>query len=134
MKKTKEKPNFYAFYKDFNDGKIKPIEVLEGVFDEIFTEKGAISKKHFCTYDKKTYKSVLITTKEHLKEFVVRNLMYRFWSKCEWEMVVVDCPNRDAVEDSRPHKVDVYSQLEPNMNLIVDLVWNYVEPKIKKIN
>lgn len=132
MRKTKERPKFYAFYKDFNDGKIKAIEVLEGIFYEIFTEKGAISKKHFCTYDRKTYKSIPITTKEHLKEFVVRNLVYRFWSKCEWEMIVVDFPYREHVDDSRPLKVDVYDQLKPNIDLIVDLVWNYIEPKIKK--
>ena len=61
----KEKPKFYAFYKDFNSGNIETIDVLQGVFNEILTERGAISKKHFCIYDKKTYERIPVTTKEY---------------------------------------------------------------------
>ena len=74
----KEKPKFYALYKDFNSGNIETIDVLQGVFNEILTERGAISKKHFCIYDKKTYERIPVTTKEQLKELVCMNLMYRF--------------------------------------------------------
>lgn len=131
MKKQK-KPSFYAFYKDFNTGAIKPIDVLEYIFDELLTERGAIIKKKFQIYDRNTYKPIPITTKEQLAERIRTILMYRFWAKCEWEMVIIDFPYRDTIKDSRPLKVDVYDQLKPNMDLIVDLVWNYVEPKIKK--
>ena len=134
MKKTKEKPKFYAFYKDFNDGTIKPIDVLEYIFDEFLTERGAIIKKKFQIYDRNTYKPIPITTKEQLAERIRTILMYRFWSKCEWEMIIIDFPYRELVDASRPLKVDVYDQLKPNIDIIVDLVWNYVEPKIKKIN
>lgn len=131
MKKQK-RPSFYAFYKDFNTGAIKPVDVLEYVFDEFLTERGAIIKKKFQIYDRNTYKPIPITTKEQLAERIRTILMYRFWSKCEWEMIVVDFPYRERVDASRPLKVDVYEQLKPNMELIVDLAWNYVEPKIKK--
>lgn len=130
--KRQKKPSFYAFYKEFNTGAIKPIDVLEYIFDEILTERGAICKKHFFVYDDKTYKPIPIKTKEQLAGRIRTILMYRFWSKCEWEMVIIDWPHRGTIKDSRPLKVDVYDQLKPNMELIVDLVWNYIEPKIKK--
>lgn len=66
--------------------------------------------------------------------YVSSNLMYRFWAKCEWEFVAIDWPHLDMVKDSRPVKIDVYDQLKPNIDLIVDLVWNYIEPKINKNN
>ena len=47
-------------------------------------------------------------------------------------MIIIDWPHRNTIKDSRPLKVDVYDQLKPNMELIVDLVGNYIEPKIKK--
>ena len=131
MKKQK-KPSFYAFYKDFNTGAVKPVNVLEYVFDEILTERGAICKKHFCIYDDKTYKRIPITTKEQLAKRINSILMYYFWSKCEWEMIIIDWPYNDTIQKSRPHKVDVYDQIKPNIDIIVDLVWNYVEPKIKR--
>lgn len=131
MKKQK-RPSFYAFYKDFNTGAIKSIDVLEYIFSEFLTERGAIIKKKFQIYDRNTHKPIPITTKEQLAERIRTILMYRFWAKCEWEMVIIDFPYRDTIKDSRPLKVDVYDQLKPNMDLIVDLVWNYVEPKIKK--
>lgn len=131
MEKQK-KPSFYAFYKDFNTGVVKPVNVLEYVFDEILTESGAICKKHFCIYDDKTYKRIPITTKEQLAKRINSILMYRFWSKCEWEMIIIDWPYNDTIQKSRPHKIDVYDQIKPNIDIIVDLVWNYVEPKIKR--
>lgn len=131
MKKQK-RPSFYAFYKEFNTGKIEPVDILEYIFSEFLTERGAIIKKKFQIYDRNTYKPIPITTKEQLAERIRTILMCRFWAKCEWEMVIVDFPYRDTIKDSRPLKVDVYDQLKPNMDLIVDLVWNYVEPKIKR--
>lgn len=126
-----QKPKFYAFYKDFNSGELETIDVLSGFFNENLTEKGTLSKKKFTMFDKKTLKVVPITTKEQLEEHLKSYFLYHYWSKCEWEYIIVDWPYRDKVEESRPHKIDVYEQISPNMNLIVDLVWNYVESKIK---
>ena len=47
-------------------------------------------------------------------------------------MIIIDWPYNDTIQKSRPHKVDVYDQIKPNIDIIVDLVWNYVEPKIKR--
>lgn len=125
------KPKFYAIYKDFNSGNLKKIEVLDGLFNEILTKRGSLSK-HFCVFDKKTYKSIPVKEKKQLEEFIDSYFMYMYWSRCEWEFIAIDWPNRDTIDASRPEKIDVYEQLKPNLPVIVNLVWNYVEPKINK--
>lgn len=132
MKQKKERPQFFALYKDFNSGKIEKYDVLNVIFNTIFTEKGTFNTRSFHYFDKKC--NVLpVRTKEQLEEFIKLELRYHFWGKCEWEFIAIDWPNRDTIEESRPVKIDVYEQLEPNISVITDLVWNYIEPKLQKL-
>ena len=132
MKQKKERPQFFALYKDFNSGKIEKYDVLNVIFNTIFTEKGTFNTRSFHYFDKKC--NVLpVRTKEQLEEFIKLELRYHFWGKCEWEFIAIDWPNRDTIDESRPVKIDVYEQLEPNIPVITDLVWNYIEPKLQKL-
>ena len=132
MKQKKERPQFFALYKDFNSGKIEKYDVLNVIFNTIFTEKGTFNTRTFHYFDKKC--NVLpVRTKEQLEEFIKLELRYHFWGKCEWEFIAIDWPNRDTIDESRPVKIDVYEQLEPNISVITDLVWNYIEPKLQKL-
>ena len=132
MKEKKERPQFFALYKDFNSGKIEKYDVLNVIFNTIFTEKGTFNTRSFHYFDKKC--NVLpVRTKEQLEEFIKLELRYHFWGKCEWEFIAIDWPNRDTIDESRPVKIDVYEQLEPNISVITDLVWNYIEPKLQKL-
>ena len=132
MKQKKERPQFFAIYKDFNSGKIEKYDVLNVIFNTIFTEKGTFNTRSFHYFDKKC--NVLpVRTKEQLEEFIKLELRYHFWGKCEWEFIAIDWPNRDTIDESRPVKIDVYEQLEPNISVITDLVWNYIEPKLQKL-
>ena len=128
----KERPKFYVIHKDFNDGKVKPYDVLHVVLDPILNSKGGIKNKEFYIYDK-NWNRVPVRVKEQLKEFVKDKLMYHFWGNASWEFVAIDWPYRDTIKESRPVKIDVYKQLEPNLPLIVDLVWDYLEPKVNKL-
>ena len=128
----KQKPKFYVLHKDFNNGNVEPYEVLDAVFSEILTEKGSIRKKYFTIFNEK-HNLIPVKTKEQCAKFVKNTLMYYFWGKCECEFVVIDWPYRDTIDQSRPVKVDMFEQLKPNLPLIVDLVWDYVEPKITKL-
>ena len=130
--KSKARPKFYAMHKDFNDGQIKPYDVLHTVFNDILTEKDKINKKEFILWDK-NYKKNPIRTKEQRAEFVKDKLMHHFWGNATWEFVAIDWPYRKTIEESKPVKIDVYEQLEPNLSLIVDLVWDYLEPKVMKL-
>ena len=132
MKQKKERPQFFAIYKDFNSGKIEKYDVLNVIFNTIFTERGTFNTRSFHYFDKKC--NVLpVRTKEQLEEFIKLELRYHFWGKCEWEFIAIDWPNRDTIDESRPVKIDVYEQLEPNISVITDLVWNYIEPKLQKL-
>ena len=132
MKQKKERPQFFAIYKDFNSGKIEKYDVLNVIFNTIFTEKGTFNTRSFHYFDKKC--NVLpVRTKEQLEEFIKLELRYHFWGKCEWEFIAIDWPNRDTIDESRPVKIDVYEQLEPNISVITDLVGNYIEPKLQKL-
>ena len=85
-------------------------------------------------------------------EEVRRSLLYYYWSKCEWEVVItswppyvkkeeidrlnkemMDNPNhyRESVNLDVGEKIDVYSQVMANWDIFIDYVWNNLD-KIKK--
>ena len=132
MAKRTKRPQFFALYKNFNNGKIEPYEVLGTIFGSILTSKGAINDKKFYIWNKK-WEKVPVRTKNQLQEFIDNQFRYYFWAKCEWEYIALDWPYRDTIDESRPVKIDVYDQLKPNLPVITDIVWNYIEPKITKL-
>ena len=54
------------------------------------------------------------STDEWLSEEIRSSLMYYFWSKCEWEVVITDWP-RGEVEK----KIDVYQQVRLNWSRFI---------------
>lgn len=48
------------------------------------------------------------------------SLAYRFWSKCEWEVIIDHWPHHDAWKDK---KVDVHEQVMLNWDRFADYVW-----------
>ena len=131
----KERPKFYALYKDFNNGEVKAYDVLSIIWDDIFTKSGKISKDRFryLGSPEKGWHFEPVTTRGQLKLFLEGKFMNMFWSRCEWEVIVCDWPygNDGLIESARPKKIDVWDQLKANLDVITDLVWNYIEPKIK---
>lgn len=75
-------------------------------------------------------------TKEQWKEFVERKGLYMFCSRCEYEMIVSPWPPRHenivlknfedntekTIKRSIEKKVDIWQQIEPNIDLIVRLL------------
>ena len=53
-------------------------------------------------------------------EEVRRSLMYYYWSKCEWEVVIEHWP---PVQRFQSTKVDVYSQVMLNWDRFIDYLW-----------
>ena len=129
--KKKVRPQFFAIEKDFNDGKLKSYDVLNYVFNRILTDRGAI-RNDFYVWDK-DFKRIPVRTKEQCAEFVEQVLRNMFWGRCEWEFVAIDWPYGSTIDKSRPVKLDVFGQLKPNLPVIVDLVWNYIEDKVQKL-
>lgn len=61
-------------------------------------------------------------TKEQWTEFVKRKGQWRFWGDCNYEMIVSKWP---PTEDKV--KVSVWEQIEPNIDLIVDILMDEVK-------
>ena len=62
-------------------------------------------------------KSERPTTREQMTEFVRRNGMYRYWARCEYEIIISPWPNQD-----KDVKIDVWAQIEMNLDLVVDIL------------
>ena len=50
------------------------------------------------------------------------DLMYYFWSKYEWEIILAPWCGKNIEEDAI--KIDVYEQVMNNWNIFVDYVWS----------
>ena len=90
---------------DFNERKIRIFNVFNhhGVIEDL---------KKFV----KKYK-----TKEEFCEHLRTTIMYYYWSKCEWEIVLTSFPER---QDYTEEKIDVYDQLMLNWDKFCDYVWD----------
>lgn len=62
--------------------------------------------------------------REAFAERLKRDLMYYYWSKCEWEVIVSHWPSG---ENFRDEKIDVYDQVRLNWDHFADYVWNHKE-------
>lgn len=49
-------------------------------------------------------------------------VMYYFWSKCEWEIILDAWP---SFPKFKPLKVSVYDQVNLNWDIFADYVWNH---------
>lgn len=94
---------------DFNSDKI----ITYNVFSDEFKEN---------LY--KEYRKKKINNKLELKEYIKSKMMYRYWSRCEYEIAV------GGIHSKHPEnfeKIDAYYQLEMNLDHIVDYINDYLE-------
>ena len=56
-------------------------------------------------------------------------MMYYFWSKCEWEIVLTSWPTN--IRGFHDEKVDVYDQVRLNWDSFVDYVMAHLEDILK---
>lgn len=95
-----------VYYHDFNGKKIRLMN--------IFKHSGF--KKEVEDHLRK------IKDKEEFAEELRKSLLYYFWSKCEYEVVVKPWCAGDGVDEI---KIDIYDQVMANFNIFVDYVWGY---------
>lgn len=124
----KKRISFFVFVKNFNNGVLEQYDIMPTLYRRIYDNRGNISKD-FYVYNE-DFSKIPVKSKEMLNDFVNSELRYHFWSKCEYEFIVLDWPCRDTIEESRPIKVDVYNQVKPNLPIIVDLLWEEIKDKI----
>lgn len=99
---------WYVYVGDFNGRRIE----THNVFDHIrFMED---CKKNA----RKNY-----ADKDAFLETLRRDLMYYYWSKCEWEIILQSWPPSDRFNDE---KIDVYDQIRLNWGIFSEYVWSHV--------
>ena len=125
MKKIK----FFALYKEYNNGNMETIDVMPLLYNSILNANGTLSKKSFRIYDDKKHVYKSVSTKQELRKFIINHFLYHYWSKTEWEFIVSDWPPTNR--PNRDKKIDVFQQLEPNIDLITNIVWEQIKDKIK---
>lgn len=94
-----------VFYHDCNGQRIDTFNIFEhGSFRE---------------YMRKAAKKC--QTKEEFAKELRSELMYYFWSKCEWEVLILPWVSQ---RDNQDKKVDVCWQVMNNWDVFLDYVWN----------
>lgn len=107
------KPKFYAMVYEWNEHKIKYTNIIR---EDILQALEKMIKKG--------------AKKDELKERLESLLKYHYWSKSEYEIMVGDL----FCKEDELEKIDVWFQIEPNINLILDNIIMYLAPrKGKKI-
>lgn len=70
------------------------------------------------------------TDKEAFVKEVKSSLMYFFWSKSEYEIIISPwCGGRNT----KDKKVDIYSQIMLNWDKFVDYVWSFKKGAVNEI-
>ena len=132
---TEDRLIWNVFVEDFNHNRI----YVHNVFDHFGFICDLISINNVCKEDKKLF-----------EEKVEKSLLYYYWGKSEWEVVVTDWPPHvnseeiDRLVEVRKEykekwggfyrtdvhliageKIDVYSQVRMNWNMFIDYLWNH---------
>ena len=99
MKKT---PEFNVLYFDFNAKELKPYNIITKNLLEEFKKK---TKSLTSTKDK--------------KKILDDYFLYYYWSRREYELFIGDAFEEDI---SKYKKVDIYTQIQMNFDVIYNLV------------
>ena len=70
---------------------------------------------------KKEKKDKRPITFDEFKKFVESNSMYRYWSRCEYEVILSDWPSQKTNE-----KIDVHWQIMNNIDLVTNILMENV--------
>ena len=94
-----------VYYEDFNHKKIETFNIFDhGRFLED------------CQKNARKFRG----DREGFAEAVRKDLMYYYWSKCEWEIVLGSLFGREGF---RELKIDVYDQVRLNWDAFIDYIW-----------
>ena len=100
-KQSEKKKSFYVLNWDFNTDDLEEYDILP-YFRECY---------------KKLNKNKRPKTVNEWKDFVKNKGMYQFWSRCQYEIIVTGWP-----QQKNEVKVDVWRQIEMNIDVIVDIL------------
>ena len=89
-------------------------------FNVIIENHGKFEAYDIIPYLKRVYEAdkrkLNLKTKEDFKNFIIREAKYQWWSRCEYEIILVDWPGQ-----RNEKKIDVYWQIMLNIDLITEI-------------
>ena len=103
--------HWFVYIEDFNRREIGRMDLFDG------------------SYLREECKKALLEAdgdKERFGERVRSAIMYRYWSRCEYEIILSGWPP-DKTRKFREEKIDVYDQVMLNWPVFLDYVWNHRE-------
>lgn len=71
----------------------------------------------------------VIKSFDDLKELIEKESMYRYWSRCEYEMIIHGWPVQ-----KKDYKIDIHEQIMMNIDVISDILFDEYLDKIDKKN
>lgn len=60
-------------------------------------------------------------TFEEFKDFIINNSLYKWWSRCEYEIIITEFPKRE-----KELKTDIHQQVMMNIDVITNLFINNI--------
>lgn len=112
--------SYFVLLHDFNTNKVKKHDIMPYLIDS-FNE----CKEANCWWYKPDSNKAP-ESKEDFMDFVIRVCMHRYWSRCEYEWLMIDWPpgKTDTLEDCKKIidssiKIDAWDQIEPNIQVVV---------------
>ena len=100
----------------------KDTEYFMNILDNLNFDKLVDSKD--MPYIKKSKKLKTPETFEECKKFILDKSMYMYWSRCEYECIVHCWPVK-----KNEYKLDVYEQIEMNIDVITKHFMNQITNK-----
>lgn len=95
--------SFHVIWWDFNDPEPEPYDIMPYLMR--------------CYKEKETKPK----TWDEFREFVKKESMYMWWSRCQYEIIISDWPNQ-----SKQKKWDIYMQIMMNIDLVVETLMENV--------
>ena len=90
---------------------IKPYKVISWNFNHDDIEYYDIMPFLIDSYKK--IKKNKPKTFDEIKEFIINESRYRFWSRCEYEVIITGWPKQ-----KREVKIDIFNQIMENIDII----------------
>lgn len=97
--------SFFVVY--YNNGELKKYDIIPYLVDKY----ESLSRKN--RPNLRLYNSV--------KEFIVKECRYQFWSRCEYEIIISSWP-----DEINKEKIDVYDQIVLNIDIITKILTSYL--------
>lgn len=102
MKKNKVIIPFYVLNWETNSHKVEHYDIMPYLIE---------------CFEKIKKKTERPSTFEEFKKFITDNSMYMYWSRCQYEILISDFPNKKYQE-----KIDIHDQIMMNLGVIARIL------------